>query len=113
MTVFPLMFTVGVCAFQEGDLDAHGNPVKSWSDPVSVRVYGWGPPQSVEPKLAGHDRVVVDLEVLVPPEFTCGPHDRVVVNGETFDVVGRVEDYSGSPFGWNPGGVLNLHRTEG
>lgn len=111
--MFPKLFTIGVCTYSEGATDSHGNPTKGWSDPVDTPVYGWGPPQSDEPKLAGHDRVTVDVEVLVPDGFTCGPHDRVVLDGETFNVAGRVEAYSHNPFGWSPGGVLNLHKAEG
>lgn len=111
---FPLMFTVGHRVWStSGEDDAHGNPVAGWSDPVDKRVYGWGAPNSAEPKLAGHNRVVVEVELLVPPDFDCSPQDRVVLDGAEYDVLGTVESFGHNPFGWNPGGIVNLRRVEG
>lgn len=111
---FPLLFTVGHRIWSaSGPDDAHGNPVEGWADPVEKRVYGWGAPQGSEPKLAGHDRVVVAVELLVPPDFGCSPRDRMVLDGIEFDVIGPIEMYDHNPFGWNPGGVVNLGRVDG
>lgn len=111
--MFPLRHVVGVRVFQEGAFDSHGNPVRSWADPVEQAVYGWYVPSTDEPAVAGHDRVVVDVKVLVPPGFVCGPNDRVVVDGSTFDVVGLLEDYTFGPWGYRPGAVLNLREVSG
>jgi hypothetical protein len=68
----PTPFTVGVKR-HSSDLseDEYGNPVESWGQPESLSVCGWSSPGTggrygSEPKLAGHDRVVVDVELLVP-----------------------------------------------
>lgn len=111
---FPLLFTVGQRVWSAtGQDDDHGNAVAGWADPVEKRVYGWGAPGGAEPKLAGHDRVVVQVELLVPPAFECSPRDRMVLDGLEYDVIGPVEAYDHNPFGWNPGGVINLRRVEG
>lgn len=99
--------------FEPGSVDAHGNPVKAWGDPVEHAVHGWSIPNPVEPKLAGHDRVVVDVEVLAPESVVVGPDDRMVVDGKTYDVVGEREDWNHSPWGWRPGFVINLRRVDG
>lgn len=97
----------------DGGLDAHGNRVPAWDDPVDVVVYGWAAPTSSEPKLAGQDRVAVALELFAPPSTAARPADRFRVDGELYDVVGEVEDYTHGPFGWRPGVVINLARWEG
>lgn len=98
--------------------DAHGDPTEVWSDPVEHPVYGWAPPSAGgsdhgEPKLAGHNRVIVDRELLVPPGFPATPHNRVVFPDGEFEVLGYPEDYNSGPFGYMPGLVVNCRRVEG
>ncbi len=66
MSSFPLLFTVGHKSFQAGATDDYGNPVESWDAAVDRRVHGWSTPRTDEPKLAGHDRDVVEIELLAP-----------------------------------------------
>lgn len=63
---FPTPFTVGHRAHSMSGRDSHGNPVSSWSAPIPREVHGWAAPSSLEPKLSGHDRVVVDIELFAP-----------------------------------------------
>ncbi len=113
MTFIPALFTCDLLVYSEDGVDAHNNPVAEWAEPVSFPVVGWSSPSSSEPKLAGHDRVTVDVELLAPDGFPAGPHDRVVLDGNTFEVVGYPEDYTHGPF-WDPGMVVvNLRRVEG
>ena len=76
-------------------------------------MYGWGAPQTSEPKLAGHDREIVEVELLVPPGFECSARDRMVLDGVEFEVIGGVEMFDHNPFGWNPGGIVNLKAVNG
>lgn len=114
----PAKYTVGVKTFSESGEDVHGNPVSSWSDPVDHKVCFWAPPAARgdqgEPDVAGHDRVVIDLELCVPEGFPAGPHDRIVVPGRgVFEVLGYPEDFNHGPW-WSPGVVVfNLQRVEG
>lgn len=110
---FPLLFTVGHRVFQPGATNAHGDPVESWAPAVDRKVYGWSSPDTSEPKLAGHDRDVVEVELLVPSGFSCGPRDRMVLDGVVFEVIGEPEMSDHNPFGWNPGGVVNLRKVSG
>lgn len=121
MTPFPTPWSVGVHTFSDGGTDAHGNPIVTYTPPLSepgtpVPVYGWFVPSSTEPVLAGHDRVIVDVQLLVPPGFPAGPRDVVDVPGGPagqFTVVGYPEDYTHGPFGWAPGAVVNLRKVDG
>lgn len=110
---FPTRHTVLTEAFTPGAKDPHGNPIDAWAAPAAQRVIGWAPPSSADPKLAGHDRVVVDIELLAPPEFVAGPKDLITLNGKTFSVIGYPEDTDGNPYPWHPGMVVNLQRVEG
>lgn len=113
MSEFPLLFTVGHRVFDASGEDAHGNPQVQWLAPVVKSVYGWGAPQSSEPKLAGHDREIVEVELLVPPGFVASARDRMVLDGQEFEVIGSPEHFDHNPFGWNPGGVLDLKAVSG
>lgn len=119
---FPTIHTVGHHVWTPGvEEDAHGNLVDGWVPPLDedgteVRVIGWSVPSSTEPALAGHDRVVVDIELLVPPGVPFKPRDVVDLpglNAGQFEIVGEIRDYTSGPFGWSPGGVVNLSRVEG
>ena len=109
MSAIPTPWTVQHLAYDGTTEDDRGNEVPAWADPVPRRVYGWGAPQSNEPKVAGVESVVVTLE-LFSPVFPVGDMDRIVVDGDTFDVVGDPEDYTHGPFGFEPGMVVNLTR---
>ncbi|TVU83410.1 hypothetical protein FQN05_07370 [Corynebacterium aurimucosum] len=78
-----------------------------------VRVAGWAQPSSDEPKQAGHERLTVDLEIYAPPE-TFSDGDAVDIPGYgTLEVIGHPENYSHSPFGWDPGlVVVNTRRKD-
>lgn len=80
---------------------------------TTIPVAGWAKPTSTEPKLAGHDRVIVDME-LYAPQGELFHDDEVTIDGNTFQVIGEPENYSKSPFGFDPGlEVVNLRRTSG
>lgn len=115
---YPTPYTVGHHAYSADGEDPRGNPVVTYTPPADqpgteVPVYGWYVPSSTEPALAGHDRVIVDVAMLVPPGFPAGPHDLIDLPDGQCEVIGYAEDYTHNPFGWGPGGVLNLQRVEG
>lgn len=114
---FPLLFTVGVHTWdgvEDGySTEAGYSPAKT-STGTQKKVYGWSTPSTTEPKLAGHDRVVVDVELLVPPGFGVGPHDLVdLPDVGQFEVIGEPEDFTKGPFGFQPGAVINLRKVDG
>lgn len=77
-------------------------------------VYGWYMPDSTEPAIAGSNRVLVSVVLLVPETFSVGPHDKVIVPGYgELDVLGLPQDYNHGPFNWRPGYAVNLGRADG
>lgn len=101
--------------------DELGNPVEAdelGNDTVTetrdiVRVAGWAVPRSDEPKLAGHDRRTVQVE-LFAPVGTFRPQDAVELpeRDDVLEVVGEPENFEHNPFGWAPGlEVVNLGGT--
>lgn len=84
-----------------------------WKDvktSVPVRVAGWSKPTSAEPKLAGHDRLTVDVELLAPVGvFSARDAVQLPDRDDLLEVVGEPENYSHNPFGWDSGlEVVNL-----
>lgn len=111
---FPLAQTIGHKAYAGQERNSRGNTVDVWADPVDVKVYGWYISSTHEPQIAGHERVLVDAQVLAPPEFVPSPKDRVVLPGRgEFEVTGETEDYNHGPFRWRPGNVVNLRKVTG
>lgn len=118
---FPLLFTVGHHVWSAGTENANGNttdvytPAKG-SAGTQVKVYGWSTPVTSEPRIAGHDRTIVEVEMLAPPGFVVSPRDLIDLpqgpSGQ-FEVIGYDEDYNNGPFGWHPGTVVNLRRVDG
>ena len=75
-----------------------------------VDVAGWAVPRSSEPKLAGHDRRTVEVELLAPVGLF-RPQDAVQLpeRDDVLEVIGEPENYEHNPFGWAPGlEVVNL-----
>lgn len=109
---FPLPHTVvRVRRIRTTDLDELGNDVIVDAEvPEEVQVAGWATPSADEPKLAGHDRRTVTVE-LYAPVGTFRPEDAVKLpeREDTLEVIGEPENYSHGPFGWDPGlEVVNL-----
>lgn len=91
--------------------DALNNDV--WVDEEEseqVAVAGWSVPTSDEPKLAGHDRRTVSIELLAPVgAFKYNDSVLLPEREDPLEVIGEPENYSHGPFGWDPGlEVVNL-----
>lgn len=110
---YPTPWNVGVREFSSSAIDSHGNPGEFWGDPVDRPVYAWAPAGTAEPFEVARDAVTWDLDLYAPAGFSCGPRDRVVVDGSEFEVVGRVQDFTRGPFGWAPGVRVRLKMVEG
>lgn len=79
-----------------------------------VAVAGWAVPRAAEPKLAGHDRRTVEVELFAPVGLF-RPQDAVVLpeRSDVLEVIGEPENYEHNPFGWAPGlEVVNLGGTQ-
>ncbi|MFC9966334.1 hypothetical protein ACFVH4_19065 [Nocardia ignorata] len=124
--MIPTPHTVQHYTYSDGGTDAHGNPVATYTPPlaspgVARKVAGWSGASTSEPPLAGHDRVVVDLELMVPKGFPAVARDKIRITDPPaaglYEVVGDPRPFTASPFpgplgrGW--GYVLTLRRVDG
>lgn len=112
-TPFPLSHTVTrTRRTLSPDPDELGN--EQWVDSAEqVLVAGWATPTSDEPVVAGHDRLTVDVRIYaLPGDFQDGDAVTIDPYGQ-LEVIGHPENYSHSPFGWDPGlVVVNTRRTD-
>lgn len=112
--MFPTPYSVSRVPWSSSGTDVHGNPVDVYGTPVAIDVYGWSTPSSSganrEPV---DDRVIVDMQLFVPPDTVVDHRDRFVLPTGTFEVEGEIADYNHGPFGFRPGSVINLRRVEG
>lgn len=95
-----------------GTVDAHGNEVDGWADPVPVGVYAFDPGSSSEPRETGHDRVIVEPTLYLPDEIVFGARDRVTARSDLYEVEGETREWR-HPGGDSPGNVVTLRRVEG
>ncbi|MFC9769511.1 hypothetical protein [Rhodococcus jostii] len=109
--MIPLPYTAGVRTYTPAAPDAHNNPAETYAAPVEVAAIWW-PGGSSEPAVPGHDRVIVDLVLVVASTTSIGPYDRVMVGGKEFEVIGYPEDFDHGPW-WQPGCTpVNLRAVE-
>lgn len=78
-------------------------------------VYGWAPAGTGEPFEVAREAVTWDLDLYAPPGFPAGPHDRITLPEGlgTFEVDGKVQDFTHGPFGFRPGVRVRLAKVEG
>lgn len=109
MAFTELPFEVQRVRRASGVVDELGNETVSESR-ETVHVAGWAVPSAAEPKLAGHDRRTVQVE-LFAPVGAFRPEDAVQLpeRADVLEVVGEPENFEHNPFGWSPGlEVVNL-----
>lgn len=114
MRSFPLPYTAGHQVYVPGAEDSHGNPIDTWADPVPVQCFWWTPDSS-EPILAGHDRLIVDRVLVLDSADAEGVshRDRFTIEGRLWEAIGIAEDYDHGPW-WSPGvRPVNLQRVVG
>lgn len=99
----------------EGVEDRYGNKTSGFAAPVDLPVYGVAPNQSSEPDEPGRSRVLSGRTVYAPLSCPVKPHDRVVIAGEMWEVVGEVGPWMLNPHGggYHEGVQFNLERSEG
>lgn len=92
--------------------DAHGNERETWAPAVPELAYGFYTRVSDEPR-PDRDVVTERWSLLAPASVSVGPHDRVTVLGETYEVVGIPRVWNHGPFGWAAGVEIVLRREGG
>lgn len=76
---------------------------------TQVAVIGWAPTRQAE---TTETRVESDIDLFVPPGVSSSPGDVVDLSEGQFEVVAYPEDWTKGPFGFTPGKVVKLKRTQ-
>lgn len=122
MGLFPTPYIVYTRRFHEGpEKDPRGSLIKTWDAPVPQAVIAIGPKELVSDLTAkpGYDRRIVRRDLLVPPEFEAAPQDKVIIPAHRNEpeleylVADYPADYCVGPWGFQPGLVVSVTRTEG
>lgn len=92
-----------------GGKDRLGNSVVSWAEPVTIRVFGWGPQTLSQNDIEGLS--VTNLIVGSPSHYGIKPKDQLIIMGNTYEVEGPVIDSNQGPFGYEPGYVIVAKRV--
>lgn len=111
---FPCVLPASLARYLgESGRDEYGNDVEAWAPWSPIRVFGWEPAKSTEPVLVGHERIVIAVKLYARKADRIGEHDRLILEGRVYDVVGEPEDPNNNPW-FQPGLVtVNLRRVEG
>lgn len=115
MAAFPEPFTCGHRIYSTSGTDAFGNDIEAWAAPVTRAIYGVYPGTPGEDYEAGRDASTIPLFLIGSSDElgTVHARDRIVWQGDEFDVDGEPESYDFGPFGWAPGMRVRLLRVEG
>lgn len=89
--------------------DGLGNRVPAYGTPVTRKVYSIAP-RTREQTVTWSTSEVADVDVFAPT-FAVDLKDRFVIDGDTYEVVGRT-DWNHGFHGWKPGLVIELKRVD-
>lgn len=113
-------YTLGVKRRQIGAKDEHGKPAKTYAAATDWSVYGYAPGASGPGLDGGTDRPNRDLSIVqwtvYAPADDSAPTelDRVVLDGDEYDVFERPADWTKGPWPHPTAGlVVLLKRAEG
>lgn len=94
--------------------DRYGDTAANWTAPEATAVPGCAvAPRASTETTADGDRVIIGLTVYLPPGTAVTSKQRVVVRGETYEVVGEPGEWRSPYTGWAPGTEIALQRVEG
>lgn len=105
--------------FEEVDPYSQEVEYASWEDesnpPYELDIDGWGVAQlgSLEPNDLARDAVVTDYTLFRTERADVLAGDRVIVRGETCDVIGRPAWWHHPMTGWDAGFVVRANLVEG
>lgn len=100
--------------FVEPATDDEGNESpESWLPRVSTGVYAFDPGSSSEPRVAGHDRVIVEPTLYFPATTSFGHRDEVVARGKRYEVEGETRLWVHPTDPSRRANVVTLRRVDG
>lgn len=109
------MLTLSVLRRIPGATDAHGNPVTAYGTGTQWEVWALAPGSMQEPGDPNRDLSLIVWTVYAPNNADAPTeYDRVIVDGEEFEVDGRPQDWTRGPWPHPTAGVVvELRRAEG
>jgi hypothetical protein len=117
---FPELWTVGLHTYSSGSSDGYGGTADTYTPPpdqpgTPYPVIAIAPASSEEPRLAGHDRVLVEVEVLAYKDtLPATAHDLIdLPDGTQYEVIGDPEDFTQGLIEGFGGIRVNLKKSTG
>lgn len=112
--MFPTPYKVFLHTRLQSVKDERGRKTETWhSQGLECEVMGWAPPT---PDMTLTDdageRLAKKLDLLVPPDFSCGHRDKIIIDNIPYIAIGEPQDFTKGPFGFRPGKVVHLERFE-
>jgi len=90
-----LINTCTIRRFTEGAADNYGNPTKTWADHLVDEPCRWSTPSNREVKV-GAEVVLADLQLFLGADTDITEQDRVVLGGETYEVLSAYDRQNGT-----------------
>lgn len=98
----------------EGDgQDEMGDEIATYGPPEPVGIYEFAPGGSVEPLIAGQDRVITTPTIYMPYDCPFVPFDRCEIGRDMYEVEGHPGRWKHRRVGREVGSVVNLKLVEG
>lgn len=86
---------------------------ESWGTATPRGVYAFDPGSSSEPRLAGHDRVIVEPTIYFPADVEFGHRDEVLARGKRYEVEGETRLWVHPTDPTRRANVVTLRRVDG
>ena len=92
-----------------------GETVADWDNSVTVTIPNVAVAMggSMEPVEVGRNRLEADYDLLFPPDVTVPREARVIVRGDTCEIVGKPFHWHHPMTGWEPGVFAQAKLQEG
>lgn len=100
--------------FIPGSVDDEGNESpEAWAPVASEGVYAFDPGSTSEPRLPGHDRVIVEPTIYFPADAAFGHRDEVFARGKRYEVEGETRLWVHPTEPTRRANVVTLRRVDG
>ncbi|UJQ87147.1 head-to-tail stopper [Arthrobacter phage BaileyBlu] len=96
-----------------GATDPRGNPIVTYGPAEDVKNVAFDPGSTNEPRMAGHERVIVEPTLYAHYVMPFSHLDKVEIHGKTYSVEGVVRVWRNPYSGALKGSVVSLKEVSG